>query len=125
MRLILFAFILLNSALGFGQKAEFFVEDEVYKFPKTGEGLLLEHDFTVVNKGTDTLRIMDYKVACNCTKVDFPAKIAPGQSGNIHVSFDTKGKYYQQDRTIILLTNTKRGMEKLRFKVFVEPKKEE
>jgi hypothetical protein len=38
--------------------------------------------------------------------------------------FDTNGKYYQQDRKIILHTNTKRKLEYLRFKVFVVPNEE-
>jgi hypothetical protein len=49
-------------------------------------------------------------------------QIAPGQQGRIEVSFDTNGKYYFQDRIISLETNTKRKHEKLRMKVYVEPK---
>lgn len=124
MRSILFAILILNSALGFGQAAEFFVEDPLHKFPKTNEGDTLSHTFVVVNKGTAPLIITEAKVACPCTKVQFPDTIPPGTTDSIVVSFDTNGKYYQQDRRIILFTNTKKKMEELRFKVFVVPKED-
>lgn len=122
MKGIVFFLILLNSALGVCQKAEFFVENELFKFPRTIEGDTLFHDFKVTNKGTDTLVISNYKVACSCTKVDYPTHIAPNESATFHVSFDTHGKYGLQDRTIIFITNSKKGMEKLRFKVVVDSK---
>jgi hypothetical protein len=48
--------------------------------------------------------------------------IAPGESAEIKVTFDTDGKAYFQDRTVLLTTNTKRKTEKLRFKVNIIPK---
>jgi len=115
--------LVINSALGFGQEAEFFVKKPVHKFPKTAEGVLLEHSFTVVNTGKAPLIISDYKVECACTKVFLPKEpISPGKSAVIKVTFDSEGKAYYQDRIIFLQTNTKKKTEKLRFKVFVEPK---
>ncbi len=125
MRLVaLITLVILNSAFGFGQTAEFFVDKPLHKFPKTQEGAQLKHTFTVTNKGTTPLIISSYEVACTCTKVTLPPPIPPGQTGTITVEFDTNGKYYQQDRTIILHTNTKKKVERLRFKVFVVPSKE-
>jgi hypothetical protein len=122
MKAVFFVFFLLNSAFGFGQNAEFFIENDTYKFPRTLAGDTLYHAFNITNKGSDTLVIQNYKVACSCTKINYPSKIAPGERGVFQLSFDTTGKYGLQDRTIIFMTNTKRGMEKLRFKVMVESK---
>lgn len=117
--------IALNSALGFGQVAEFSIDKAVFKFPKTYEGKLLEHDYIITNKGDAPLIISDYKVSCSCTKAVLPEKpILPGESFSLHVTFDTNGKYYFQDRIIYLQTNTKTKTEKLRFKVNVIPKNE-
>jgi len=124
MRLVLtILLIILNSAPGFGQEAVFFCKQSTYKFPKTKEGVQLEHHFTVVNTGKKPLIISDYKVQCTCTKVYLPKEpIAPGKSAEINVTFDSEGKSYYQDRIIDLTTNTKRKTEKLRFKVYIEPK---
>ena len=118
-------FIALNSAFGFGQMAEFFVDKATYKFPKSLEGEILEHAYTIVNKGDVPLILEDYKVACPCTKVDMPKDpILPGKSFDLKVTFDTKGKYYFQDRIIYVKANTKQKNHKLRFKVNVKPLEE-
>lgn len=117
--------IVLNSALGLGQVAEFQFNKDVHKFPDTKEGVVLEHDFVLTNTGSIPLIISDYKVACPCTKVVMPKKpIAPGETYRLKVTFDTKGKYYYQDRSIYLTTNTKKGTARIRIKVNVIPENE-
>lgn len=124
MRRFITALILLNSAFCMGQKAEFSVDKRVFTFPKTKEGPVLSHDYLITNTGDAPLIISDYKVSCPCTKATLPDPIPPGKSAILHVTFDTKGKYYEQDRSILLSTNTKKGTEKVRFKVFVIPEDE-
>lgn len=124
MRAVLVALIILFAAPGFGQEAVFFAPDDTYKFPKTDEGPVIEHYFVVENRGTAPLIISQAKVSCPCTKITYPDTIAPGATDSIKMTFETAGKYYQQDRKIILITNTKKGVEELRFKVFVIPKDE-
>lgn len=116
-------FIAINSALGFGQVAEFsFLGKTTAKWDKVNEGKQLQHYFVFENSGTIPLIIQDAKVACSCTKVEFTkVPIAPGQKDSIRVTFDTSEKYYYQDRTIELVANTKKT-EKLRLKVYVIPK---
>ena len=112
----------MNSALGFGQVAEFQFKKDVHKFPDTKEGTLLVHDFVLTNNGAIPLIISEYKVECPCTKVDLPKRpIAPGETYKLKVTFDTKGKYYYQDRSIYLTTNTKKGTDRVRIKVNVIP----
>lgn len=114
---------ILSSAPGFGQVAEFSIKEPLHKFPKTQEGTVLTYTYTFTNTGKAPLIISGYTVACTCTKVDLPdGPIAPGQKGTIKITFDTEGRTYYQDRVIILNTNTKRKTEKIRFKVYVEPK---
>ncbi|MGC6434698.1 MAG: DUF1573 domain-containing protein [Crocinitomicaceae bacterium] len=126
MKKFIFLFIILNSALGFSQEAEFSLLEKVYKFPKTNEGVILNHNFKFENSGDSPLIISDYNVSCACTKVTLPNKpILPGEKGVIKVSFDTKGKYYLQDRIVYLTTNTSKKTKKLRFKVYVIPIEEQ
>jgi len=96
------------------------LEEKVYKFPKTKQGVLLEHEFKITNTGDAPLIISDYRVSCKCTKAYLPdAPILPGASFNLKVTFDTEGKYDFQDRTIFLNTNTKKKTHSVRFKVRV------
>lgn len=113
--------ILLNSALVFGQEAEFsFDEKTTFKFPKTQEGEILSHDFHFTNSGDSPLIISEYKVACKCTKAYFPKEpILPGEVGTIKIEFNTSGKIAWQDRVVEIYSNTKKSPLKLRFKVMV------
>lgn len=116
---LFFSFFMSLSA--FAQEAKFSVDNATHKFPKTKEGILLEHHFKITNTGTAPLILLDYKVACECTKLFLPKKpIAPGETVSVKVTFDTKGKSYFQDRVIYITTNTKNKEEKLRIKVNVE-----
>lgn len=117
--------ILLNSAIGFGQYAEFtFLSPTTHQWDKVNEGVQLQHYFVFENTGEVPLIIDDALVSCTCTKVDFPKNpILPNEKDSILVSFDTHQKYYKQDRIIKLKANTKR-QERLRFKVFVIPKED-
>lgn len=120
---LFFAIILIatSSALGFGQEAELRFDKKVQKFPDTEEGVVLEYVFTFQNTGSVPLIFKDYKVTCPCTKVFFPTEpTPPGKAGEVKVTFDTKGKSYYQDRIIEIFSNSKRGTEKLRIKVFVK-----
>lgn len=125
MKYIFVIFLIANAAFGFSQQAVFSADKALHKFPKTVEGPILKHEFVVRNTGKVPLVISDYRVSCTCTKVILPAgPIPPGGSGIVQITFDTNGKYYQQDRVIFLKTNTKGGEERLRFKVFVVPSDE-
>ncbi len=117
--------IALSSATGFGQMAELSIDRSVFKFPKTYEGTQLEHEYLITNTGDAPLIISDYQVSCSCTKAELPKKpILPGETYPLRVTFDTNGKYYFQDRTIHLTTNTRKKMHQLRFKVNVIPRNE-
>ena len=112
----------MNSVLGFGQEAEFFCKKSSFKFPKTHEGVVLEHVFVIKNTGDSPLQLISYEVECDCTKAFLPeAEIKPGESVEVKVTFDTEGKAYFQDREIRFTTNTKKKIEKLRIKVNVIP----
>lgn len=112
----------LNSVLGISQEAEFFCKKSTFKFPKTKEGVVLEHVFTIKNTGDAPLKLISYDVECDCTKAYLPeGEIIPGESVEVKVTFDTEGKAYFQDREIRITTNTKKKVEKIRIKVNVIP----
>lgn len=117
--------ILMGSALGFGQAAEFSLEKPLHKFPKTNEGKVLTHYYRFTNTGNVPLILESFAVTCSCTKVKLPSyPIAPGKTDSIEVTFDSNGKYYQQDRIITIQSNAKKKKTELRFKVYVVPKED-
>jgi hypothetical protein len=123
MRLLLALIVtIINSALGFGQVAEFSIDKALHKFADTKQGTVVSHDYIIKNTGTVPLIISDYHVDCTCTKVVLPKKpISPGESFKLKVTFDTKDKYYYQDRIIRLQANTKKKEHLIRFKLKVVP----
>jgi hypothetical protein len=115
--------MIVNSAIGFSQYAEFhFINKTTHKWDKVDEGVQLQHYFVFKNSGDTPLVINEALVSCSCTKIEFPQQpILPQQKDSILVRFDTHQKYYMQDRIIKLKANTKKEQE-LRIKVFVVPK---
>ena len=126
MKLLVFAIIIaLSSAFvcPTTNGAEFFFESNRHKFPDTHAGIELKHSYPFTNVGTEPLIITEYKVACSCTKIEFPKEpILPGKTGDIKLSFDTNGKYGLQNRKIELYSNANKSPFELSFKVYVIPK---
>ena len=124
MKLLFTIIIALCSASGFCQQAEFSFIKSTHKFPKAKEGEVLSHYFVFKNTGKAPLTINSYSVECSCTEVTFPSyPIAPGQTDSVRVTFNTRGKYYSQERPVILLSNARKKETTILFKVFVEPAK--
>lgn len=124
MRLFFAIIIAMNSAFIFTDGAEFSFKDRTHKFNDCEAGVLLEHDYEFTNTGDEPLLITSYKVACSCTKIDFPKEpILPGKQGVIHLAFDTHGKYGFQSRKIFIQSNSKKKTV-LQFKVTVIPHNE-
>jgi hypothetical protein len=123
-RIIFALTFILYTAFGFSQKAVFFVKKATHRFQKSNEGDTLQHTYVIENRGDVGLIIYNYEVECSCTNVFVPEQtIAPGEKGNITVTFYTDGRPFLQDRKILLITNTNHKNEFLRFKVYVKPKK--
>lgn len=77
----------------------------------------VETTFTFTNNGEADILISDAKGSCGCTVPEYPKEpIAPGEKGEIKVSFSPKGKNGMQHKTVTLFTNTAAGFEKLSVK---------
>ncbi len=62
----------------------------VYDFGKQKKGELLRHTFVVKNKSTETITISNYRILCECVRVNAQQKtIAPGQEIEIEFILDT------------------------------------
>src|ERR1700753_2564715 len=76
---------------GDGAKMKF--EKETHDFGKIKPGDIVNFDFKFTNTGNAPLIITDGYASCGCTKPTWPTTpVKPGESGVIHVTFDSKGK---------------------------------
>lgn len=86
-------------------KMEF--EEYEYDFGTLVEGKFAEHVFKFTNTGKVPLLIADAKTVCGCTVPSYPKEpIAPGESGEVLVKFNSAGKKKEQNRPVSLIANT-------------------
>ena len=93
-----------------------------YDFGTVNEGDVVETVYKVTNSGNTDLIITDAKASCGCTVPVWPRNaIKPGESADIAVKFNTRGKPNRQSKTITLSTNTALGREILKLSGMVIP----
>lgn len=79
----------------------------VFNFGTVNEGEIVEHKFPFVNTGRVALLISEATSSCGCTVPNYPKHpIPPGESGEIHVRFNTQGKTDQQIKSVSIIANT-------------------
>jgi len=97
------------SALTPEQKAnapKMIFDEKVFNFGKLNQGEKAEHTYTFVNKGKSDLIIRNVRASCGCTAINTSSNlIKPGESGSIKATFNSSGKFGNQNKTITLITN--------------------
>lgn len=85
---------------------EIVFESEFHDFGEITEGMVVKHTFTFTNEGEGPLIISNAQGSCGCTVPDWPRQpIAPGESADINVSFNSTGRAGKQDKRVTLTTN--------------------
>lgn len=85
---------------------EIVFESEFHDFGEISEGMVVKHTFTFTNEGEGPLIISNAQGSCGCTVPDWPRQpIAPGESADINVSFNSTGRAGKQDKRVTLTTN--------------------
>ena len=98
-------------------------DKEEYDFGTVNEGDVVKTTFVVTNSGKSDLVITNAQASCGCTVPVWPkGAIAPGETGDIQVSFNTNGKPNKQSKSITLTTNTEKGREVIKITGMVTPK---
>lgn len=83
-----------------------FVEPS-YDFGTVKEGEMVKHTFEFTNTGKAPLIISNAKSTCGCTIPKWPKEpVAPGESGEVEVNFNTSGKKKYQDKPVTISANT-------------------
>jgi uncharacterized cupredoxin-like copper-binding protein len=77
-----------------------------HDFGNINQGDVVTHTFVISNNGGDILKILDVKASCGCTAAKPEMnELKPGESTNIVVSFNSKGRKGPQTKTITVTTN--------------------
>lgn len=85
---------------------EIVFESEFHDFGNITEGMVVKHTFKFTNDGEGPLVISNAQGSCGCTVPDWPRQpIAPGESADINVSFNSTGRAGKQDKRVTLTTN--------------------
>jgi len=97
-------------------------EKKTHDFGTIDEGDVVEHTFTFTNNGKAPLVITAARGSCGCTVPTWTKEpVAPGESGEMLVKFNSRGKRNQQNKTVTVTANTESGKETLQIKTFVTP----
>ena len=119
--LLLFTFI---SAGNVSAQPKAIINPMAYNFGDIVQDSVVSKIFIITNEGTEVLKINDVKASCGCTAVvTGKNELKSGESTDIKVSFDSKGKSGKQNKTITVNTNDPiNGTIKLAFTGNVTPK---
>lgn len=82
------------------------VQQLSHDFGNINQGDVVTHTFVITNNGGDLLKINDVRASCGCTAANPDKKeLKPGESTNIVVSFNSKGRKGPQLKTVTVSTN--------------------
>ncbi len=107
MKKILILFFTI-SAVGFSQLMgpKILVQPTEHDFGKIVQGQKVSHTFIITNNGGDLLEIINVQASCGCTAAN-PEKneLAPGESTNLQVTFNSEGRHGAQKKFITIKSN--------------------
>ncbi len=91
-------------------------KEQVHDFGVVIQGERVSYSFTFKNIGKSNLIISSVHASCGCTVPKYDTKpIAPGESGQVEVVFDSSGRTGLQNKTITVLSNTQPSTVELHF----------
>ncbi len=106
-----------------GPLPEFKFDEDSYDFGNINEGDVVDHTFTFTNVGQAPLVISSATGSCGCTIPEWPKEsIAPGETGEIKVQFNSKGKGGVNNKTVSITANTYPKLTKLKISALVAKK---
>jgi hypothetical protein len=100
--------------------------EKMHDFGTISEGDVVTKVFKFKNTGEAPLIISNASSSCGCTIPSYPkdTPIAPGESGEIKVQYNSRGKKNQDSKVVRITANTWPTTNNLTIRAFVEPKAE-
>jgi hypothetical protein len=98
-------------------------EENSIDFGDITQGEKVAHTFVFKNTGTSPLVISNVAVTCGCTATNWPKEpIAPGQTSELKISFNSTGKMGKQNSVVRVYSNASEPIEKVSLISNVLPK---
>lgn len=95
-------------------------EKTEYEFGRILQGEVVSYTFHFTNIGNAPLIITGVDKSCGCTASEYPRQpIAPGEKGDIKITYDSKGHHGFQSKVLNVLANTNPSTTTLRIKAEV------
>ncbi|NME69385.1 DUF1573 domain-containing protein [Flammeovirga aprica] len=108
-----------------GPLAKFEFTEKEYDFGEITEGDKVTHVFNYKNTGEVPLTITNVRTTCGCTAPNWDrTPLAPGESAELTVSFNSQNKKGTQVKRITISANVEDGMDVVTIKAKVNPKAE-
>ena len=105
---------------------KFEFKETTHDFGSITEGEIAEHVFTFTNTGDAPLVIQNTSASCGCTTPSYSREpVAPGETGEVQVKFNSQNRPGVQNKTITITANTEPSVTRLFIKTNVNPKGEE
>jgi hypothetical protein len=97
--------------------------DTTHNFGKITQGDKVSYTFKFKNTGSVGLVISSAVGSCGCTVPSYPKKsVAPGEDGQIDVTFDSSGKQGKVEKMVSLVTNCQPNTRILTIVADIQPK---
>ncbi|HPR30914.1 MAG TPA: DUF1573 domain-containing protein [Prolixibacteraceae bacterium] len=81
------------------------IDNKVFDFGTIKEGDKSDHAFKLSNTGKSDLLIRSVKASCGCTAVKHENLVKPGETTEIKVVFNSRGKRGRQNKSVVITTN--------------------
>lgn len=105
--------------------AEIRFEEVSHDFGDIQQGDKVQYIFKFKNTGSQALLISEVVTTCGCTAPSWSKEpVLPGQTGEIHITFNSTGKMGRVNKGITVLSNATNNPSRLGIVCNVLPKKE-
>lgn len=96
-----------------------------HDFGDIQQGDKVNYVFEFENTGTEPLILSNVLTTCGCTATSWPREpLAPGDAGEIAVSFNSAGKMGKQNKVVTIVSNAVNAQERVKIITNVLPKKD-
>ncbi len=114
----------VNYAELIGKPSSIEFEEETFDFGTITDGDVVNHTFSFTNTGDENLVLISVKGSCGCTiPENWPKQpIAPGESGTIDVTFNSKNKVGNVIKNVRIEANTEPSINVIKITGLVKEK---